>query len=111
MTFPRVADISTLLLHIEIIEVCVGDLTGQSAVLWLAVIPGKADWNYNQISMKSRTYLGSCPANSDFKKASLKLFEGKKKDDWNLNHSLPTQTTVGWSGSWLTAIQTSAAPW
>ena len=32
-------DIAALLLHVEIIEVAVGDLTGQSVVLSLAVIP------------------------------------------------------------------------
>ena len=34
-------DIAALLLHVEIIEVAVGDLAGQSAVFRLAVIPGE----------------------------------------------------------------------
>ena len=57
------------------------------------------------------TYLGDCPANSLSRNHNLHFGLGQKNDDWNLDPSLPTQTTLGSSGSWLTAIQVSVTPW
>ena len=52
MTFAGMTDIAALLLHVEIIEVAVGDLAGQSAVLRLAVIPGgRKNLKHNRVAL------------------------------------------------------------
>lgn len=61
-------------------------------------------WHITRSQLEGK-YLGNCPANSLFRNPNLKFVLGRKDDDRNLYHSLPTQTTLGSSGSWLTAIQ------
>ena len=112
VAFARVTDISAWLLKVQIIEVRVGNPSWHHvAIISLTVVSG-----YNLIMKVITTnfrfaYFGNCPAKSDLRNPSLKFVLGKKKDDWNLYHSLPTHTTVAWSGSWLTAIQRSVMPW
>ena len=113
MTFSCVLDISSRFFKIQVIEIWIDNpcwhiTPGLSLGRVVSIGTVLSRLTQNPLDF---TYLGNCPANSLFRNPNLKFVLGKKNDDWNLYHSLPTQTTLGSSGSWLTAIQVSVTPW